>query len=287
MEGSSGHVHAADDGQTSRAVVGLFDSGWGGLSVALAIRAALPALGLCYLGDHAWCPYGGRDAATIRARSLALAAAMARRGCVAVVVACNTASSVALADLRAALPGLPIVGVVPAVKPASALTRSGRIAVLATPATAGGAYLAGLVAEHAPGLAVDVVAAPGLVEFVERGETGGLAVEAALRNLLGPSLAAGTDAVVLGCTHYPFLREALANVCGPGVALIDSGEAIARRLRQLLGSGYGLDDAVATGRLDLLTTGDPEEVAPVAARLLGRALPVGRLVDETADAEPA
>lgn len=158
----------------------------------------------------------------------------------------------------------------PAVKPAAALTRSGRIAVLATPAMAAGPYLAGLVADHAPGMAVDVVAAPGLVEFVERGETGGPAVDAALRDLLGPSLAAGADAVVLGCTHYPFLRPALAVVCGPGVALIDSGDAVARRLRQVLPGAVGNGSPDGCGRIDLLTTGDVDWVSSVASPLLGQ-----------------
>lgn len=105
MERSTRHVHAVADARERTVRVGLFDSGWGGLSVALAIRAALPTLDLCYVGDYAWCPYGGRDAATIFARSLALGEALAHRGCAAMVVACNTASSIALADLRAALPG--------------------------------------------------------------------------------------------------------------------------------------------------------------------------------------
>lgn len=274
MGSPSRHDTANGHAPLRRAPVGLFDSGWGGLSVALAIRAATPALDLLYVGDHAWCPYGGRSAGTIRARSLALAGELARRGCSAVVVACNTASSIALAEVRSALPGALVVGVVPAVKPAANATRSGRIAVLATPATVGGAYLARLVADHAPGVVVDVVAAPGLVEFVERGETGGPAVEAALRDLLGPSLDAGADAVVLGCTHYPFLRPALARVCGPGVALIDSGEAVARRLRQVLADVDERDQPIPGGSFALLTTGDPARVALVAARLLGESLPV-------------
>jgi glutamate racemase len=250
------------------APVGLFDSGWGGLSVALAIRAALPGQDLVYSGDHAWQPYGERDEDTIRRRSVALARDLAGRGCRAIVVACNTASATALDDVRAAVPHLPVVGVVPAVKPAAARSRSGRVAVLATPATARGSYLAALIADHAPGMAVDVVAAPGLVEFVERGETHGPAVEAALGILLGPSLAAGADTVVLGCTHYPFLRPAIERVCGSGIAVIDSGEAIARRLRAVVGD-EGRQD-IAIGRLRLFSTGRLESVAGIASKLLGQ-----------------
>jgi glutamate racemase len=261
----------AEDGPRPSSV-GLFDSGWGGLSVALAIRAELPGQDLVYVGDHAWCPYGGRDAATIRTRSVALARRLAGRGCRAIVAACNTASSLALDDVRAAVPGVPVVGVVPAVKPAAAGSRAGRIAVLATPATAAGSYLSRLVADHAPGIHVRVVPAPGLVDLVERGETDGPTVEGALRSLLGPSLAAGADAVVLGCTHYPFLRPAIERVCGPGVAVIDSGEAIARRVRDVLGEGVASSDASA--RFDLLTTGNRDAVAPTAGRLLGRSVRV-------------
>lgn len=261
------------------APVGLFDSGWGGLSVAQVIRAALPGLDLVYLADHAWCPYGDRDPATIRVRAVGLAGELVRRGCRAVVVACNTASSLALADVRAAVPGTPVVGVVPAVKPAAAASRSGRIAVLATPATATGGYLARLVADHAAGVAVDIVPAPGLVAFVERGETGGPAVEAALRPLLAPSLAAGADAVVLGCTHYPFLRPVIERVCGPGVAVVDSGDAIALRLRAVLASTPGgRPDPAFEGRLDLMTTGDPASVGPTATKLLGTLCSAARVV---------
>ncbi|MFM9108974.1 MAG: glutamate racemase [Chloroflexota bacterium] len=274
MTGMTGTTHGADDGGGPAPVIGLFDSGWGGLSVAMTVRAAAPHADLLYVGDHAHCPYGGRAEAAIVARALALTGWLAERGADIAVIACNTASALALTAVREAHPGRAVVGVVPAVKPAARMTRTGVIAVLATPATAGSAYLAGLTRDHAAGVRTLIVAAPGLVELVESGVTGGEEPERAIRALLAAPLAAGTDAIVLGCTHYPFLRGAVAAVAGPGVAVIDSGLAIGRRVRDLLGDAAGDRGGGSPGSLRLCTTGDPASVAPVAARLLGERLPV-------------
>lgn len=255
------------------AAIGLFDSGWGGLSIALAVRAALQAHPLLYVGDHAWCPYGRLAPGAIEHRSLAMAGVLVDRGSRVVVVACNTASATALDAVRRAFPGVPVVGVVPAVKPAAAASRSNRIAVLATAATAHSPYLAALIADHATGATVDVVAASRLVGYVERGETRGPAIERVLGELLGPSLARGADAVVLGCTHFPFLREALRRVCGSGVALIDSGDAVARQVRRVAPPAAPSD---VPPRFDLLTTGDPGLAETAAAILLGETRPVDR-----------
>ncbi len=250
-------------------VVGIFDSGWGGLSVAAEVRSLLPGERLLYVADHAFCPYGQRDPVEIRSRCRTLAAALVERGAKAVVVACNTASSLAIEEIRHACAGVPVVGVVPAIKPAAQATTGGVIAVLATPRTAEGAYLARLVREHAPGVRVIVVPAPGLVELVETGETAGARVDAFLRSLLASPLAAGADQIVLGCTHYPFLRAAIARVVGPRVGIVDSGAAIARRLRHVLDETGALVTGDA-GELRLTTTGEPARVSATAALLLGQ-----------------
>lgn len=254
-------------------MIGVFDSGWGGLSVVRDIRSLLPAVALRYVADHAFCPYGDRPEAVIRERSRFLASRLLDDGADAIVVACNTASSLALDRVREVCSPVPVVGVVPAVKPAAAASRSGAIAVLATQRTAEGAYLARLAAEHAAGVRMVVVPAPELVAAVERGETAGARLEAEIAALLRPALLAGVDQIVLGCTHFPFLRPTIERVVGPEVAVVDSGPAVARRLRAVLPEGEpGRIDRV--GDLRLGTTGDPTRVGAVAGRLMGRAVSV-------------
>ncbi len=255
------------------APIGVFDSGLGGLSVLRELRALLPAEHLLYYADCAHCPYGGRPPAAIADRSRAVAAALVGRGAKLLVVACNTATSVALPALRAEFPRTPIVGIVPAVKPAAAATRSGRIAVLATPRTVAGDLLAGLIRDHAGAADVLLLPAPGLVELVEAGETSGPRVEAALRPLLARVLAHGADTLVLGCTHYPFLTEAIRRLVGPDLVLIDTGAAVARRTRAVLAERALAAGANGAGMVRLLTSGRADEVATVASRLL--ATPVG------------
>lgn len=247
--------------------VGVFDSGLGGLSVVGELRARLPGEALLYYADCAHCPYGERSPAYILDRCTSIVDALVGRGAKAVVVACNTATSVALAALRARY-GVPVVGMVPAVKPATAATRTGRIGVLATPRTVGGEALAGLIREHARGAEVFAVPAPGLVELVEAGRLDGPEVAAALRPLVCPLLGRGVDTLVLGCTHFPFLREAIEAVTGPGVAVIDSGAAVARRTRDVLAAHGLLADGSAAGGVRVLTSGDAGRVSAVASRLL-------------------
>lgn len=256
--------------------IGVFDSGLGGLSVLREIRTLLPAEDVLYYADSAHCPYGGRSLEYILDRSVAISDYLLGRGARLLVVACNTASSVALSHLRS-LHRTPIVGMVPAVKPAVAATRSGKIGVLATPRTVTGEALAALIREHTREAEVYTVQAPGLVELVEAGYLAGPRVEAALRPLLCPLLERGVDTVVLGCTHYPFLRDAMQQLAGPQLALIDSGEAVARRTRDVLeASGDAAYHASTTrqqgtvsGRIELFTSGDAEHTGAVASRLLG------------------
>ncbi len=255
----------------SDAPIGLFDSGLGGLSVLREVRTALPAEHLLYYADSAFCPYGARPPSEIRARCQLIAAALLDRGAKALIVACNTASSVALAQLRQ-VTGVPVVGLVPAVKPAVALSRAGRVAVLATPRTADGALLGSVVAAHAGGAEVTILPAPGLADLVESGQTAGPAVEALLRRLLEAPLRSGVDTVVLGCTHYPFVRPVVEAVVGPRVAVIDSGEAIARRTASVLADQGGLRSGTTPGHLALFTSGVPATVGAVASTLLGESV---------------
>ncbi|HEV2150599.1 MAG TPA: glutamate racemase [Longimicrobiaceae bacterium] len=247
------------------APVAVFDSGLGGLWVLREIRSRLPAEDLLYLADSDWCPYGPRPQLEIRARSLEIGRWLQAQGAKVLVVACNTASGAALEALREALE-IPVVGMEPAVKPAVRDTRARRVGVLATEGTLASERFARLLREHAEG--VEVVARPGtgLVEMVEEGEFDGARVRAVLDAALAPFREAAVDTVVLGCTHYPFLWEAIAGVLGPEVRLVDSAPAIARQTERVL-EEQGLGAQGREGRVRILTTGDSAEVGEVVARL--------------------
>jgi len=251
--------------------VGVFDSGVGGLSVALEIRRLLPAEHILYFADTAYCPYGGRPLEQIRERSLIIAGELLNRGAKVIVVACNSASGAALEALRENFT-LPIVGMEPAVKPAVAATRSGRVGVLATEATLQAERFDRLTSTFASGVELFPQPCPGLVDLVEAGHTSGPLVRNALEPLLAPLKQSGVDTVVLGCTHYPFLGDAVREVMGEGVVVVDSGEAVARQVQRVLSELIMLE-ATGEGGLSLLTTGDATEVGIVAERLWGSPIP--------------
>jgi glutamate racemase len=250
--------------------LGLFDSGMGGLSVLREVRSLLPHEDLLYYADTAHCPYGSQSEALVRHRVLHIARFLLAQGAKLLVVACNTASIAALDQLRAAHPAVPIVGMEPAVKPAAAATRNGRIGVLATTVTLHGERFSSLLQRYAQGVQVVTVPGAGLVERVEAGLLDTPETLAWLRELLAPFREAGVDTLVLGSTHYPFLRPAIAQVLGPEVTLIDTGAAVARRVRQLLLERGLSAPGTDPGRETLYTSGDPAAVGPVMARLLGR-----------------
>jgi glutamate racemase len=259
---------------TNNGPIGVFDSGLGGLSVVRQIRALLPREDILYYADNAYCPYGLRSQLEIQGRSRLITELLVDMDAKAIVVACNTASSMAINHLREHFPKIEIVGLEPALKPAVALTRSGKIGVLATPRTVAGERMRWLIETHADGVEVLTVAAAGLVELVESGELTGSLVAAALWPLLDPMIEAGVDVIVLGCTHYPFLRSEIESCMGTGVPVIDSGMAIARRTRYVLEAAGLLSESQATGTLMLLTSGSVVEVEPVARMLLGEPVTV-------------
>jgi glutamate racemase len=253
--------------------IGIFDSGLGGLSVAREIRRLLPEEALIYIADSRYCPYGVRSEPEILSRSTIIADALVAAGAKLLVIACNTATAVALEALRSRLP-VPIVGLEPAVKPAVERSRSRVVGVLATPRTASSERLSRLIDRFAgDGVTVHVVPAPGLVELVESGSTSGDGARELVRSFVGPLVEQGVDTIVLGCTHYPFLAAVIREVVGAGVEIIDSGAAIARRTSDLLAVN-GLRSTVPAGSLDVLTTGNAIQVREVAERLLGEAVRV-------------
>lgn len=243
--------------------VGVLDSGVGGLSVLRAIRAAQPGADLLYYADQAHLPYGPRPAAEIRELTESGVNWLLAQGCDAIVLACNTASAAALQGLRNAHPSIPFVGMEPAIKPAAAATRSGVIGVLATPGTLRGELFRQTRERHAAHVRVIEQPCAGWVEQVESGELGSAAARALVERDVAPLLAEGADALVLGCTHFPFLAPLIAELAGPSVRLIDPAPAVAAQLNRVLGGA-----PVGSGRLVFHSTRDSNQLAVAAQRLL-------------------
>lgn len=250
----------------SAAPIGVFDSGVGGLSVLMQLRAALPAEHLIYYADSGHCPYGGKPVAAIQARALAITDELLAAGAKLVVVACNTATIAAVELLRQTYP-VPFVGMEPAVKPAVALTRSGVVGVLATGAALAGQKFHHLMAQHARDLRVITQPCPGLVECVERGELENTHTRALVERYVQPLRQAGADVLVLGCTHYPFLRPLIQDAAGAGVQLLDTAAAVARQTRRVLEREGLLNRAAAPGSLQWRHSGEAAQLLPVIRRL--------------------
>lgn len=229
----------------NRQPVGVFDSGLGGLSVVQAISTLLPAESILYVADTAHCPYGVRSVEYLRGRALRIAEYLQAQGAKAIVVACNTATVATIAMLRQQFT-LPIIGIEPAIRPAAANTRSGVIGVLATAATLGSAHLATLIDRYTDYHEVVTSACPGWVEAVEAGELDSERTRQLVASQVQPLLAAGADTLVLGCTHFPFLRPLIAEVAGEGVRILETGLPVARQLQRQLQT-HGL---LATGAHD-------------------------------------
>ena len=262
------------------APVGVFDSGVGGLTVLRALAKALPAEDFVYLGDTARLPYGTKSPESIRRYALQAAALLATRGVKCLVVACNTASAVALGDLAREFAPVPVLGVVePGARAACAATRSGSIAVVATESTVrGGAYEAA-IRRCRPDAVVAARACPLFVALAEEGWTDGPVVEAVahryLDGLFSPSDPRRPDTLVLGCTHFPVLAPAIGRVLGSSVTIVDSAETTARALVDVLGQGGLRRPGPAQGRLQLLATDSAERFARVGGTFLGQPLEPG------------
>jgi glutamate racemase len=255
--------------------IGIFDSGVGGLTVQRAVIEAVPAADTVYLGDTARVPYGTKSAETVTQYSLRNARFLARHEIDLLVVACNTASAVALPSLAAEL-SVPVVGVVePGARAAARASRTGRIGVIGTQGTvASGAYQAAIRRER-PDAVVVARACPLFVPLAEEGWTDPAdeVVRGVVRRYLAPMRDAGVDTLVLGCTHYPLLEEAIAAEV-PGVLLVDSAEAIAAEVRSRFGPG-----GAGEGSHRFFVTDAPDRFLAVAGRFLGRAVPHAEHVD--------
>ncbi len=250
--------------------IGIFDSGFGGLTVAREVLDQLPHESVLYLGDTARAPYGPRPVAEVRQYALECLDRLVDHGVKALVIACNSASAAMLADARERY-DVPVIEVIrPAVRRAMAATRSGRVGVISTAAThQSRAYLDAFAAAP-PHVHVLSQPCPAFVEFVEAGVTSGPEVLQTTRGYLQPLIEADIDTLILGCTHYPLLTGALSYVLGDGVALVSSAEATAAELFRVLTDAEALrGEGQGEPSHQFLTTGDPHGFTPLARRFLG------------------
>lgn len=251
----------------NEAPVGIFDSGVGGLSVLREIRQLLPHESLLYVADSGHVPYGEKSPEYIRERCILITEHLLQQGAKALVLACNTATAAAAADLRERYPQLPIVGMEPAVKPAAAATRSGVVGVLATTGTLKSARFAALLDRFANDVRVVTQPCPGLVECIEAGELQAPATRKLLQGYVEPLLAEGCDTLILGCTHYPFLRPLLHTLVPESVSLVDTGAAVARQLQRLLAQ-HDLQAFGSARETRYWSSGEPEKLRRVLPVLL-------------------
>ena len=215
--------------------IGVYDSGFGGLSVWRELYRALPDESLIYLGDGKNCPYGSLPEERIREYAEQSVGELVGRGCKLIVVACNTATAAAITHLRERFSQIPIVGPEPAVKPACQMTKSRKVAVVATERSLGSEKFRRAVERYGEGVEVIKAVGEGFVEAVESDQEQSPATRQKVEAVIEPLIKSGVDVIVLGCTHYPFLKSVIRNVVGErGVQIIDSGEAVEKRVESLL-----------------------------------------------------
>lgn len=249
--------------------IGIFDSGVGGLSVLKEIRKLLPFENLIYVADSAHVPYGNKSPKFILERSTKISEFLLSKGAKSIVIACNTATAVSVKPLRLKWPDIPILGMEPAVKPALAKTKTGIVGVLATVGTLKSAQFAALLDKFEAKTRVVLQAAPGLVEHVERGDLSSLELRRLVATFVKPLVSKKVDVIVLGCTHYPFLREVIQQEAGPQVVLVDTGEAVARQLERRLLELSLIESGGIAGRTTFYTTAASESTLKVLSALLG------------------
>lgn len=242
----------------------MFDSGVGGLSILAAVRARLPGVSIRYVADSAHAPYGERSEPEILDRSERITRHLLQQGAGLVVVACNTATAVAIDALRSGHPDTPFVGVEPGVKPAVAASRLQHVAIMATSATLRSSRFRALLHREAAGCRVHLQACTGLAGAIERGRRDDPQLQALIAHHTGQVRKAGVDVVALGCTHYPFVRSEIEQALGEGVGVIDTAQAVAAQVDRLWHEARG--DARAGCLIE--TTGDPAQMARFVANWL-------------------
>ena len=249
--------------------IGIFDSGIGGVSVLRAIREQMPEESIIYFGDQGHIPYGSRPMEQIRKFSEAITKFLLEKDAKLIVVACNTASAAALKYLREKFVDVQFIGMEPAVKPAAEHTQTGKVGVLATPATFQGTLYASVVERFANGVELFQNTCPGLVQQIEQGNLEGAETRRILGDALLPMLQKNIDTVVLGCTHYPFVIPLIQQIVGDNVRVIDPAPAVAKQTARLLETRGMRTQSVSNGNIRFYTSGDPNALRSLLPSLLG------------------
>jgi glutamate racemase len=262
--------------------IGIFDSGLGGLSVLREIIRELPGERIIYCADTRHMPFGPRPIGEVREYVFEASARLSREPVKILILACNTASAAALRELRRKYPGFPIVGMEPAVKPAAAASKSGRIGVLATQATFQGELFESVVSRFAEGVEVIRQPCPGLAEFIENHPLNHPVLEAMLEKYLRPLLERGVDEIVLACTHYSLVKKTIGKMAGPLVNLVDPCPAIARRTRDILYERELLNYS-SQGGIEFWVTGEEERFSRLASDILRREVKAKRMTFSAKD----
>lgn len=261
------HFQAGEFQQASEHPIGIFDSGLGGLSVLREVRSLVPNEDIIYFGDHGHVPYGPRPMGQIQDFSEGITRFLLAQNSKIIVVACNTASAAALKYLRKTFPNVQFVGMEPAVKPAAEKTQTGKVGVLATPATFQGALYASVVERFANGVELFQNTCNGLVQQIEMGNLDGAETRKILEDALHPMLEKNIDTVVLGCTHYPFVIPLIEQIVGEKVRVIDPAPAVAKQVKRLIEAG-GMSNQ-SGGKLRFITSGEVDSVKSILKILLG------------------
>ena len=246
------------------ATIGIFDSGSGGLSVYREIVKLLPQERYVYFSDNAHCPYGEKTVAYIQERARTITEILLGLGADVIVVACNTATAAAIATLREEYPAIPFIGMEPAVKPAALGTETGVIGVLATAGTLKGSKYLNTRGQYQDDVRIVEHVGEGFVELVEKGILDGPEAYATVKASLQPLLDAGADRIVLGCTHYPFLRPVIEAIAGPAVQVIDPAPAVARQTLRIL-EEHGIPTGEGPFSVDLYFSGEPDSLRRIFA----------------------
>jgi glutamate racemase len=254
---------------SENAAIGVLDSGMGGISVLNEMRVLMPSERFLYVADSAHVPYGPKSPQYIQARCGLIARFLIERGVKALVIACNTATAAAAEQLRATYE-VPVIGMEPAVKPASAATKRRVVGVLATSGMLASARFAALLDRFAGGIRVVTRAAPELVLLVEAGDLSSAAARAACESAVRPLVDAGADVIVHGCTHFPFFKPLIADIVGTEVIQIDTGAAVARHLNHVLRTRDLLARELEGGA-EFFTSGEVAKASVVVGRLYGEA----------------
>jgi len=257
--------------------IGVFDSGVGGLTVLSAIRSLLPHENLIYVADSGYLPYGQKSSEFVTERALLITDYFVSRQVKAIAVPCNTATAAAIKVLRQRYPHIPFIGIEPAIKPAARMTKSGTIGVLATTGTLISQTFGELVRREAPNTEVLLKPCPGWVDLVESGKISGPEVEKFVAEPLAELLEKHADVLVLGCTHFPFLLEAIRNFVGGDFPVLETGQPFARQLHFQLDKHHMLNHSPESGDFAMLTSGDAVKTSKLVSMLLQTEMEVSTL----------